>query len=276
MARERLSWEKDKKAGQEKNADPYSMNQDHKNPPASKYDIGGPSQFAEDPDNKTPWKNEGRVETGHPAPIKEAVKAAQKLEDKALKCITIAQRILPGASDSIIEEQATDFMYLPDKCILATLQRQSELAEILAKDNGDDENDNGNDKKPEEKVDKAAKKEEKQSEEDDDAEKLAKEKAEKEAKEKAEKEEENNNKEKENGNNEEDVDKAAKKEEKKTADLEIELSNDSADLLDSVFANEEKGGARKLSGLVKKASTENRLDGLWNAPPDVSKAFDMR
>ena len=48
---------------------------------------------------------------------------ARQLEDKALKCITIAQRILPGASDIIIEEQATDFMSLSESTIVDTLQR---------------------------------------------------------------------------------------------------------------------------------------------------------
>ena len=245
MARERLSWDKKKEAEQKKQADPYTMNQDHTNPPASKYDIGGPSEFAEDPDMKTPWKNEGRVETGHPAPAREAVKAARQLEDKALKCITIAQRILPGASDNIIEDQATDFMHLPDKCILATLQRQAELAEKLAKD----------DEKDEEKME-----EEKEAKE----EKVAEEKpAEKEAaKEKEEPEEEE--------------EKEAKEEPKKeaTAEMDIELGGDnSVDLLDSVFAAEEKQGAKKLSGIVKQASSEGELGSLWTSPPDVSEAF---
>ena len=50
MARDRLSWDKEKTAEIEKQADPYTINQTRTNPPASKYDIGGPSQFAEDPD----------------------------------------------------------------------------------------------------------------------------------------------------------------------------------------------------------------------------------
>ena len=300
MARERLSWDKEKKAEQEKKADPYQMNQDHPNPPASKYDIGGPSEFAEDPDMKTPWKNEGRVETGHPAPARarEAVKAARQLEDKALKCITIAQRILPGASDNIIEEQATDFMYLPDKSILATLQRQAKLAEVLAKDDEDEDEENGKEAKKEEKVPvengdeeengKEAKKEEKVPAENGDEEENGKE-AKKEEKVPAENgDEEENGKEAkkeekvpaENGDEEENGDKAAKKEEPKkeatTAELDIELSSNSGDLLDSLFATEEKVGAKKLSGIVKKASTVNQLDGIWNAPPDISKAFDLK
>ncbi len=276
MARERLSWDKKKEAEQKKQADPYTMNQDHTNPPASKYDIGGPSEFAEDPDMKTPWKNEGRVETGHPAPAREAVKAARQLEDKALKCITIAQRILPGASDNIIEDQATDFMHLPDKCILATLQRQAELAEKLAKDDEKDEEKMEEEKEAkEEKVveekpaekEAAKEKEEPEEEEEKEAkeEKVAEEKpAEKEAaKEKEEPEEEEEEKE-------------AKEEPKKeaTAEMDIELGGDnSVDLLDSVFAAEEKQGAKKLSGIVKQASSEGELGSLWTSPPDVSEAF---
>jgi len=282
MARNRLSWDKEKKAELEKKADPYTMNQDHPNPPASKYDIGGPSQFAEDPDKKTPWKNEGRVETGHPAPVRDAVKAANQLTDKALKCITIAQRILPGADDSIIEEQATDFMYLPDRCILATLQRQSELAEVLAKDNGNGNGDDDEDA-PEEKADKAAKKDKKDKDAPEaegdmpapeaegdmpapEADKAAK-------KDKKDKDAPGNGDMPAPATEDEDVPENGKS---AKAELDIELSGDNTDLLDSVFANEEKTGAKKLSGIVKKASAVNQLDGLWNAPPDVSKAFDVR
>src|SRR5512135_1067255 len=103
--RQRLSW--DKEAEMKKKADPYTMNQDHTNNPIEKYRTGDPSTWAEDPDMKTPWKGEGRNEVGLPAPERAAVMAARKLEDKALKCITIAQRMLPGANDESIEAQAT-------------------------------------------------------------------------------------------------------------------------------------------------------------------------
>ena len=243
MARQRLSWDKEKKAEIEKKADPYTMNQDHPNPPASKYDIGGPSEFAEDPDMKTPWKSEGRVETGHPAPAREAVKAARQLEDKALKCITIAQRILPGASDAVIEDQATDLMHLPGTCILATLQRQAQLAETLASDNGKEEEE-------EEKEEKEAAKKEEPAEEEEEKEAAKKEEPE-----------------------EEEVKEAVKKD---ATEMDIQFSDESVDLLDSVFANEEKTGAKKLSGIVKQASTDSQLDNLWSAPPDVSKAFNLK
>ena len=139
--RQRLSWNLDKVAEQMKKADPYTMNQEHANNPVEKYHTGDPDAWGETPDMKAPWKNEGRDETGHPAPAKEAVKAARMLEDKALKCITIAQRMLPGAVDASIEEQATDLMYLPERSIMATLQRQAELAEALSTCKDDDDDD---------------------------------------------------------------------------------------------------------------------------------------
>jgi len=264
MTRERLSWDKEKEAEIEKKADPYTMNQDHPNPPASKYDIGGPSQFAEDPDMKKPWKTEGRTETGHPAPAaRQAVKAARQLEDKALKCITVAQRMLPGASDELIEDQATDLMYIPESRIMATLQRQASFAEILA--NGDE------DEKKEEEEEKEAKKEEKEEEAPAEEEKEAK-KEEKEEEAPAEEEEEE--KEEKEAKKEEKEEEAPAEEEKEAASDEIDL-NPGVDLLDAIFANEEteKVGAKKLSGIVKKASTDVTLDNLWSAPPDVSEAF---
>ena len=138
--RQRLSWDEKKVAEIEKQADPYTMNQQRQNPPVEKYQTGDPSAWAEDPNMATPWKTEGRNEVGLPAPAREAVVAARKLEDKAFKCITIAQRMLPGAGDAIVEEQATDLMFLPERAILATLQRQSTLAAKLAgkKDDDDD------------------------------------------------------------------------------------------------------------------------------------------
>jgi len=167
--RQRLSWDKEKTAEIEKKADPYTMNQNHANNPVEKYKTGDPSTWAESPDMKTPWKNEGRTETGHPAPEHTAVMAARKLEDKAIKCITIAQRMLPGATDQMIEAQATDLMYLPEKCILATVQRQSGYAELLAgkKDEDDDDADASASKKEDEDDDDADASASKKEDEDD-------------------------------------------------------------------------------------------------------------
>jgi hypothetical protein len=143
--RKRLSWDEEKTAEIMKQADPYTMNQNRQNPPVEKYQTGDPSAWAEDQNKATPWKQEGRTETGHPAPAREAVVQAKKLEDKALKCITIAQRMLPGADETILEDQATDLMYLPERSIMATLQRQTELAAKIAaeckKDDEEEEDD---------------------------------------------------------------------------------------------------------------------------------------
>jgi len=304
--RQRLSWEvdKEKKAEMEKKADPYTMNQDHKNNPVEKYDIGGPSEFAEDPDMKTPWKTEGRTETGHPAPEREAVMAARKMEDKAMKCLTIAQRMLPGASDDMIEDQATEFMYMPEQSIMSTLQRQASWAETLASDDGDE--DDKKEKPEEEEVEAKKKKaedeedEEKKPEEDVKSKKKAEEKVEAkkdeeekpeeevEAKKKAEEKVEAKKDEEEKPEEEEVEAKKKAKEEKPEKEEEEEevkakkkaeeiAAEEEVDLLDSLFASEEtKTGAKKLSGIVKQASNgDSDLNGLWKSstPPDVSEAF---
>jgi hypothetical protein len=49
--------------------------------------------------------------------------AALKLENKALRCLTVAGLILPGASEDILERQATDLMYLPGRQILEMQRR---------------------------------------------------------------------------------------------------------------------------------------------------------
>jgi hypothetical protein len=302
--RQRLSWNLDKVAEQMKKADPYTMNQEHANNPVEKYHTGDPDAWAETPDMKTPWKNEGRDETGHPAPAHEAVKAARMLEDKALKCITIAQRMLPGAVDAAIEEQATDLMYLPERSILATLQRQASLAETLAcKDEEDDDaaaskkddDDATAAKKNDDKEEIEAKKkdeEEIEAKKKDEEEVEAKKKDETtpppakkediEAKKKVEEEDVEAKKKDEEEveakkKDEEEVEAKKKEEEveakKKDEEEDVEAS---IDFLDQFFAKEEvKTGAKKLSGIVKQASVSgvSELSNLWDAPPDVSKNF---
>ena len=271
--RERLSWDKEKTAEIMKQADPYTMNQTRTNPPVEKYRTGDPSAWAEDQHTATPWKTEGRTETGHPAPAREAVVQARKLEDKALKCITIAQRMLPGADETIVEDQATDFMFLPERSIQATLQRQTELAaKIAAEAKKDDE------KKEEEVVE--AKKEEKVPEEKEEVVE-----AKKEEKVPEEKEEVVEAKKEEKVPEEKEEVVEAKKdpvvppveEEKKPEACAKDASD--KDLLDVLFDNAEvipqpKTGAKTLSGLVKQASSgSDPLDGLWETPPDISSVF---
>ena len=280
MARQRLTWEKD--AAMNKQADPYTMNQEHANNPVEKYKTGDPSTWAEDPDMKKPWADEGRNEVGLPAPAKEAVMAARKLEDKALKCITIAQRMLPGSADDLIEAQATDLMYMPERCVLATLQRQAELAQKLAAEVKEDEDD-------EKKKEKDAGAEKKDEEKEKDAAKVKDEEKDKAKDAAAEKKDEEKDKAKDAAADEkkDEVEKdkakdAAADEKKdevekdKAKDANIEMDTASpGDLLDLIFAQEEpKSGVKKLSGIVKQASTSGAdLDGLWSLPPDISKVF---
>ena len=310
MGRQRISWDMEKAASMSKQADPYTMNQDHKNNPIEKYKSYDTSTGKEDPDTRTPWKNEGRTETGHPAPAKEAreaVVSANVMQDKALKCITIASRMLPGASDNLIEDQATDLMYLPEHSVLATLQRQSRLAEVLAgcKDEEDADAEAGKSKKDEDEADAEAAKAKA------DPAQMTPEPAKKpDAKEAAKKEPvvppaEEKKEDLEAGKKAPVVPPAEEKKEdleagkkapvvppaeEKKEDLEagkkapvvppaeekkedVEAKSD-GDLLDLIFAQDEaKTGAKKLSGIVKQASADTSLDNLWDAPPDVSKAF---
>lgn len=271
--RQRLSWNEEKVADIMKQADPYTMNQTRTNPPAGKYDVGGPSDFAEDQNKNTPWKNEGRTETGHPAPAREAVVQARKLEDKALKCITIAQRMLPGSTDEILEDQATDLMFLPEKAIMATLSRQAALASKIAGETKEDEEK----EEKEEKEVEAAKCEKEEKEEKEEVVEAAKKEEEKKEEEVVEAAKNCDKEEKE-----EEVVEAAKKEEEldmKKAPKEEEVTAADKDLLDILFDGAEvvaeapKTGAKKLSGLVKKASGSDPLANLWDTPPDVSSAF---
>lgn len=272
MSRQRLSWDEKKVAEIAKQADPYTMNQTRSNPPAEKYKNWDTETGGEGVDTRTPWKTEGRTETGHPAPEREAVMAARKLEDKALKCITIAQRMLPGAVDAMIEEQATDLMYLPEKCILATLQRQVKVAEVLAK--GPECKDEEEAEEAEEGSEATAAKEEKEekpAEEEKPADAPA-------APVQAKEEKEEKPAEEEKPADAPAAPVQAKKEEKpveeeKPTGEDVSASDDLLDLI--LFDDAQtKTGAKKLSGIVKQASAGDvTLDSLWDAPPDVSKAF---
>ena len=53
---------------------------------------------------------------------------ARALENKALQCLTIAQRLLPWLNDADVEAQATDFMPLPQAVINATIERINRTA----------------------------------------------------------------------------------------------------------------------------------------------------
>jgi len=146
VMRERTTWNREKlaeivKAANNKVAeDPRAMNQDHlsQQPAADKYEIGGPSDFAEDvaPSN---WKAEysggevKRNEIGMPEMRGETFTHSEKtaaeqqeqddetLEKKAALCIKLATKCLPKkASESMIEDQALAFMHMPDAALIET------------------------------------------------------------------------------------------------------------------------------------------------------------
>jgi len=296
--RQRLSWDEKKVAEIEKKADPYTMNQDRQNPPVEKYQTGDPSAWAEDPNMATPWKTEGRNEVGLPAPAREAVVAVRKLEDKAFKCITIAQRMLPGADDSMLEEQATDLMFMPERAILATLQRQSGLAEKLAGKKDDDDDDEKEEKEAAKKVEKEEKEDKEAAKKEPEATPPAEKKPDAApaapvapVEKKPEEVEAAKKAPEATPPAEKKPDTAPapvapvpeEKKEEKTAAPEnpddLELGKQSSDLLDQLFQDEpvEKTGAKKLSGIVKQASSAGtELKDLWELPPDISKTFPTR
>ena len=180
MARERLTsktaedWMKSKPGTQVEDKgtgidnDPSSMNNpDHEknDPKVDAYAKGDPSAWAEDVDKSNLWKKDKRDEMHVPEMTSkqaaEAVAAAKKLEEKAIKCIVASQRMLPGASDDLIEAQAADLMHLPENCVNATLSRQEDLAKLISKaandsaEESDEESDEDeeSEKKPEEESD---------------------------------------------------------------------------------------------------------------------------
>jgi len=282
--RQRLSWDAAKVAEIEKKADPYTMNQNHANNPVEKYKNWDTETGGEAVDTRTPWKGEGRLETGHPSPERQAIMAARKLEDKAIKCITIAQRMLPGAADSIVEEQATDFMYLPEKSILSTLQRQASLAEVLAggKKDEEDEVEECKEAKDEKKEEVKPEEEAKEAKKEVAPEMKSPEAPKEEAKEAAKPAEVAPEMKKSPEAPKEEVKEEAKEAKKapeeeaaKKPEEKEEVKEASGDMLDIIFDNAEtKTGAKKLSGIVKQASTgDDSLNSLWDSPPDISKAF---
>ena len=122
--------------------DPYQVNNpehEKNDPKVDEYAKGDPSAWGEDVNKDLPGgKKDKRDPDTHIPEITakmaaEAVQAAHKLEEKAVKCIVASQRILPGAEDEIIQHQAADLMHLPDNMVDAMLNRQEELANTIAK-----------------------------------------------------------------------------------------------------------------------------------------------
>jgi hypothetical protein len=108
--------------------DPRAMNQDHlsRQPAADQYDIGGPSEFAEDV-APADWKGQARNEIGMPEIRPESLKQAAQfsvLKDRAALCLKIAAKLLgKKASESLIEDQAIALMNMGDHGVISTLGR---------------------------------------------------------------------------------------------------------------------------------------------------------
>ena len=63
--------------------------------------------------------------------FQQSIKNARELDDRAAKCLTAAERILPGAKAASIEAQAMDLMFLPSAAIDSLLSRQASLAQDI-------------------------------------------------------------------------------------------------------------------------------------------------
>lgn len=120
-----------------KQADPATLGRDKADPmPVEKYESGSPSSWGEDVYEKNLAEMDKREETGHAAESKKdfgpgvkeaAIKKAKEIKAKAVKCVRIAEAILPGAKEAAIEDQGLDLMELSDRAIEATLTRLAEM-----------------------------------------------------------------------------------------------------------------------------------------------------
>lgn len=123
--------------------DPHPAAQD--DPNMHEYEIGGPSEFAEDP-HPGPYVNSERPATpwegsDHPA-NKKAREMRASIERKAAKCVRAAQQMLgKEASPAQIEDQALDLMDMADTQINTTLKRLG--GDFMAED--EDEEKEGHD-----------------------------------------------------------------------------------------------------------------------------------
>ena len=124
-----------------KNDSPTTMDVEVENPKADKYETGTPESFGEGVNMDKPWEQEnsaGREETGHPKMKTKAntyasmVREAKELEAKALRCLKMAETILPDASVDVIEKQAVDFMTMSSNSVNSTLRRMREFDEVIS------------------------------------------------------------------------------------------------------------------------------------------------
>lgn len=101
------------------------------------YNIGGPSDFAEDPiskaetaklnteDGKRNEMNIGELRLA----FANAIKNSQDVREHASKCVTASECMLPGATEEVIAQNAADLMFMPDFAIDGVLSRMANLAE---------------------------------------------------------------------------------------------------------------------------------------------------
>ena len=178
--------------------DPYQVNnpEHEKNDPAiGEYAKGDPSAWAEDVVTDLPGGAKDKRDPDTHIPeitakmAAEAIQAGRRLEEQAVKCIVASQRILPGATDQVIESQAADLMHLPGNMIDSLLGRQEELAKTIAKAAAESTEECKEDEKKEDKKDEkdAASEEKKDEEKKDEKDAAAKDEEKKEDEKKEEK-----------------------------------------------------------------------------------------
>jgi hypothetical protein len=302
------------------------MNQERKQPAPDAYVIGGPSDFAEDVHRPSPndrelgrneiglpnmsewdmnhkdvdeWNSDGPYDNQKQAHMdKEAARDVfARIEKKAYQCVKIAQALLPTASNSTIEEQAYEFMSLPDSVVVATCLR---LADAEEQEDGEEkELEAYDDKEGEDEDEKIeAMLREMIAEEDcDDEEKEEKEATTTVVAKEEEAEEEEDEKEASDEDVEALIDEILMEGDdmgNEASELDIDMGQDSVDrmahdiqendeVLKTLFdsprearqASKNKGVA-SLGGRVKEAASQDEdydLSKLWQSAPDVSDIF---
>lgn len=149
--RQRTTWQSksptaSQVAATRRQADVFTMNQDHKQPAMeTAYANGDPDSWAETP-SKTPVEPTERNELGLPEfqsttfkhkdsdtwndgkKYDNARSARSAAERKAMAATKIASILLPGASPEVVSDQAIDLMGLSDRAVVACLRRLDKTA----------------------------------------------------------------------------------------------------------------------------------------------------
>lgn len=163
--RHRTTWNKpgdrtSREAATSRRADPYTMNQDHPQPSPTEYENGDPDSWAETPtDNQLIYDGYEGGEGGHEmrnevnfvefkpetfdhkdskqwkGPGKYDNAKVSATMRKASAAERVARATLRTSNTALIEAQAIDLMSLPDKVLVATLQRLDSVSpDALPKD----------------------------------------------------------------------------------------------------------------------------------------------